>query len=346
MKFAPDPQTISASSSLSSDVLEVSHRNGDDSGQHPLDSRQLAATLRALLNNVECVILGKRDLIESCLIGLFAGGHILLEDVPGVGKTMLARSLATTLGVSFKRIQFTPDLLPSDITGTMIFDPNESRFHFREGPIFTHVALADEINRSSPKTQSALLECMEEGQVTVDLQTRPLPDPFFVIATQNPMESEGVYPLPDSQLDRFALRLSVGYPHPEAELMLMKGQRIHHPIDSLESVVDETQIRAMQAAVRRIAIADAVYEYILRIANASREHPKLRLGLSPRGALMLGRCAQAHAAFRERDFVLPDDVKAVAPAVMSHRLIGQPETRLSGGTRAVVEEILRTVPVG
>ncbi len=344
MKFAPDSQATPADAPVLS-PLETPHQN-DEAQEQRLDSGQLALTLRALSNNVERVILGKPELIEACLIGLLAGGHILLEDVPGVGKTMLARALATTLGVSFKRIQFTPDLLPSDITGTMIYDPNESRFHFREGPIFTHVALADEINRSSPKTQSALLECMEEGQVTVDLQSRPLPDPFFVIATQNPMESEGVYPLPDSQLDRFALRLSVGYPHPEAERLLMKEQRLHHPIDSLTSVVDAEQIRAMQGAVRRIAISDSVYDYILRIANASREHPKLRLGLSPRGALMLGRCAQSHAAFRQRDFVIPDDVKALAPAVMSHRLIGQPETRLSGGTRAVVEDILRSVPVG
>jgi MoxR-like ATPase len=341
MKFAPETQTTPLTPS--SPDVEVTD---NETSERLLNSRELASTLRALSDNVERVILGKSELIEACLIGLLAGGHILLEDVPGVGKTMLARALATTLGVSFKRIQFTPDLLPSDITGTMIYDPNESRFHFREGPIFTHVALADEINRSSPKTQSALLECMEEGQVTVDLQTRPLPDPFFVIATQNPMESEGVYPLPDSQLDRFALRLSVGYPHPDAERLLMKEQRVHHPIESLESVADAEQIRAMQGAVRRIAIADAVYDYILRIANASREHPKLRLGLSPRGALMLGRCAQSHAAFRGRDFVIPDDVKALAPAVMSHRLIGQPETRLSGGTRTVVEDILRSVPVG
>ncbi len=343
MKFAPEAQTTSTSSAPS---LPDGDTNGHAHDGLRLDSQELAGTLRALSSNVERVILGKRELVEACLMGLLAGGHILLEDVPGVGKTMLARALATTLGVSYKRIQFTPDLLPSDITGTMIYDPNESRFHFREGPIFTNVVLADEINRSSPKTQSALLECMEEGQVTVDVQSRPLPEPFFVIATQNPMESEGVYPLPDSQLDRFALRLSVGYPHPEAERLLMKEQRVQHPIDTLESVADAEEIRAMQSAVRRIAIADAIYDYILRIANASREHPKLRLGLSPRGALMLGRCAQAHAAFSGRDFVVPDDVKALAPAVMSHRLIGQPETRLAGGTRAVVDEILRTVPIG
>lgn len=311
-----------------------------------LSRQELSAQLSKLADNIESVILGKREVIESCLIGLMAGGHILLEDVPGVGKTMLARSLARTLGVSYKRIQFTPDLLPSDVTGTVVYDPNERRFHFREGPIFTHVVLADEINRASPKTQSSLLECMEEGQVTADLMTHKLPEPFFVIATQNPAESEGVYPLPDSQLDRFAMRLSVGYPDPAAELLMMKEQRHHHPIEDLESVTDVSHIRAMQAAVRQTAVHDNLYAYILRLANASRRHPQLSLGLSPRGALTLARCSQAHAALRGREFVLPDDVKAVAVAVMSHRLVAHSDARLGGfGAERIVEELLKSVPV-
>ena len=310
-----------------------------------LSPSELAALLRRLAANIETVILGKHKLIESCLIGLMAGGHILLEDVPGVGKTMLARSVARTLGTGYKRIQFTPDLLPSDVTGTVVFDPGERQFSFREGPIFSHVVLADEINRASPKTQSALLECMEEHQVTVDLQTRYLPEPFFVIATQNPVESEGVYPLPDSQLDRFAMRLSVGYPHPDAEKLLMKEQRIQHPIETLQSVTGIAEVRAAQAATRRVEIGEAIYDYILRLANATRAHPRLMLGLSPRGAITLARCAQGHAALRERDFVAPDDVKIVASAVMAHRLIAFPEARYGRGVEEIVEELLHSVPL-
>ena len=311
----------------------------------PLSPAQLAALLKRLADNIETVIVGKRGLVESCLIGLMAGGHILLEDVPGVGKTMLARSLARTLGTGYKRIQFTPDLLPSDVTGTVVFDPNERLFSFREGPIFSHVVLADEINRASPKTQSALLECMEEHQVTVDLKTRHLPDPFFVIATQNPVESEGVYPLPDSQLDRFAMRLSVGYPHPDAEKLLMKEQRIQHPIETLGSVTDVAEVSAAQEATRRVAIAEEIYDYILRLAGATRAHPRLMLGLSPRGAITLARCAQGHAALRGRDFVAPDDVKIVASAVMAHRLIAFPEARYGRGVEEIVEELLGSVPL-
>ncbi|PQV65454.1 MoxR-like ATPase [Abditibacterium utsteinense] len=340
--------TISGMTPLPSSLAENPSENSFEisSSGETISHEQLAALMKKLADNIETVIVGKRELIEACLIGLMAGGHILLEDVPGVGKTMLARSLARTLGTDFKRIQFTPDLLPSDVTGTVVFDPNERAFHFREGPVFSHVVLADEINRASPKTQSALLECMEEGQVTVDLETRKLPEPFFVIATQNPAESEGVYPLPESQLDRFAMRLSVGYPHPDAEKLLMKEQRLQHPIETLESVTDVHQIRAMQAATRLVAVHDEIYDYVLRLANATRNHPRLMLGLSPRGSIALARCAQAHAALRGRDYVIPDDVKAVAVPVMAHRLIPVPEARIGGeGAPQIARELLKSVAI-
>jgi len=315
-------------------------------GEPALDTAQFSAQIAALIANIEKVIVGKTAVVEGALIGLLAGGHVLLEDVPGVGKTMLARSIARSLGVTYKRIQFTPDLLPSDVTGTVVFDQADSNFHFREGPIFAHVVLADEINRASPKTQSSLLECMEENQVTADLKTHPLPSPFFVIATQNPTEYEGVYPLPESQLDRFAMRLAIGYPDANAEKSLMKNQREQHPIETLESVTDVNKVRALQEQVRHIAISDSVYDYILRLANATRTHPALTLGLSPRGALTLARTSQARAALQGRDFVLPDDVKATAAAVMSHRLIPHPEARLSGfSTERLVEELLSSVSI-
>lgn len=311
-----------------------------------MQSDQFARTMERLITNIEQVIVGKRDVIEGCLIGLLAGGHILLEDIPGVGKTTLAKSLARSLGVSYKRIQFTPDLLPSDVTGTVVFDQTNNHFKFREGPIFAHIVLADEINRTSPKTQSALLECMEEGQVTADLQTHQLPEPFFVIATQNPTEYEGVYPLPESQLDRFAMRLSIGYPAADAERELMKQQRLRHPLETLESVTDVGEIQAMQQLVHQVAVHDAMYDYVLRLAHASREHRQLLLGLSPRGALVLTRTAQAHALTRGHDYVTPDDVKAVAVPVMAHRMIPHPETRMSGfSNEHLVEELLRSVAV-
>jgi MoxR-like ATPase len=285
---------------------------------------QYAEIVSRLMQNIESVIVGKRGVVEGCLVGLLSGGHILLEDVPGVGKTMLAKTLARSLGASYKRIQFTPDLLPSDVTGTVVFDQTGGDFKFREGPVFSHVVLADEINRASPKTQSALLECMEEGQVTADIKTHQLPDPFFVIATQNPTEYEGVYPLPESQLDRFAMRLSIGYPNAAAERALMKQQRVQHPIENLQSVTDVHEVSEMQALARTVAVHDNLYDYVLRLAQATRSHRRLLLGLSPRGALTLVRAAQALAAARGREYATPDDVNTVAVPVMSHRLIAHP----------------------
>ncbi len=311
-----------------------------------MQSNEFVEIVSQLTRNIQSVIIGKNEVVESCVIGLLAEGHILLEDVPGMGKTTLAKSLARTLGVSAQRIQFTPDLLPSDLTGTVVWDQQENQFHFREGPVFAHVVLADEINRASPKTQSALLECMEEHQVTIDLKTHALPEPFFVIATQNPAEYEGVYPLPESQLDRFAMRLSIGYPSPEAEKTLIRNQRIEHPLEALQPITNVEQIRAMQSYVRSIAISDSIYDYILRLAQATREHSQIMLGLSPRGALTLARTAQALAATQGRDFVLPDDVKAVAPPVMSHRLLPHPEVRMNGfSADRLIEDLLRSVPI-
>ena len=311
-----------------------------------MQSNEFVEIVTQLTRNIQSVIIGKNEVVESCVIGLLAEGHILLEDVPGMGKTTLAKSLARTLGVSAQRIQFTPDLLPSDLTGTVVWDQQENQFHFREGPVFAHVVLADEINRASPKTQSALLECMEEHQVTIDLKTHVLPEPFFVIATQNPAEYEGVYPLPESQLDRFAMRLSIGYPSPEAEKTLIRNQRIEHPLEALRPVTDVAQIRAMQTYVRSIAISDSIYDYILRLAQATREHSQIMLGLSPRGALTLARTAQALAATQGRDYVLPDDVKAIAPPVMSHRLLPHPEVRMNGfSADRLIESLLQSVPI-
>ncbi|MGE0433304.1 MAG: AAA family ATPase [Planctomycetota bacterium] len=292
--------------------------------------------LDALTDNVARVIFGKRDLIRLALIPLLARGHLLLEDVPGVGKTMLARALARSIDAKFGRVQFTPDLMPLDITGSSVFLPNRGEFEFKPGPIFTDVLLADEINRATPRTQAALLECMAERQVTVDGTTHPLAPVFLVMATLNPIEQMGTWPLPEAQLDRFLLRLSIGYPDAEAELEVLEAQQklLKHPIESLGPVLSQAEVRVLQEAVTRVAIEPNVRRYIVDLASATRADEAFRLGVSPRGSLALMRSAQAFALLHGRMFVAPPDVQAILPHVWSHRLLLHPQAALAGTTMA------------
>ena len=307
------------------------------------DVQQLATRIIA---NVEQVIVGKRRIVELVLVALLCRGHVLIEDVPGTGKTMLARSIARSIGSSFKRIQCTPDLLPSDVTGVSIFNQQTREFEFRPGPIMAQIVLADEINRATPKTQSALLEAMEERQITVDGVTHSLPQPFIVLATQNPIEYEGTFPLPEAQLDRFLLRVHIGYADRLDEIAILKRQRDGHPIETLPTVVDAAELLHLQEVIKQVHVDDLIVEYIVSLAIATREHGDVYLGASTRGALALYRAAQAWAAMNGRDFVIPDDVKLLAQPVLGHRLIISPAARVRNVTaQAIIDEVLAAVPV-
>lgn len=302
--------------------------------------------VRAVVDAVEAAITGKRSTIEAALSVLLANGHLLIEDIPGVGKTTLAKALARALGCDFKRIQFTPDLLPSDVTGTSVFNQKTAEFEFRAGPVFANIVLADEINRTTPKTQSALLECMEERQVTVDGRTYPLPRPFFVIATQNNVEFEGTYPLPEAQLDRFMARISIGYPNRDAELYILEAQRRSRPVDTIEPVMTPQEVVELQELVRDVRVDQSIREYIVDVVQASRSTPQTYLGASPRGTLALMHLAQAWAFVRGRTFVTPDDVKMCARPALAHRIIVLSEYLVKGRTaEECVDAVLERVPV-
>ncbi len=299
-----------------------------------------------IASSVSEVIMGKGNEIRLTILGLFCRGHILLEDIPGVGKTMMAKSLARAIGCTFNRIQFTPDMLPSDITGVSIFNPKTREFEFRPGPIMAQIVLADEINRATPKTQSALLEAMEEGQMTVDGVTYRLSNPFLIMATQNPIEYEGTFPLPEAQLDRFMIRIQMGYPQPQEELEILSAQQYQHPINNLQQVVSLQEMLSVQQLIKDVYVAKEVKQYIINLVTASRRHPDVYLGSSPRGSLALFRTSQARAAMTARDYVIPDDVKALAEVTLAHRIIVGPAARIKNITsRTIVQDILQTTPV-
>jgi MoxR-like ATPase len=307
---------------------------------------KIQETGEKVVANVERVIVGKHNEVRLALVALMCRGHLLIEDVPGTGKTVLAKALARSLGCSFRRIQFTPDLLPSDVTGLSIYNQKNQEFEFRPGPIMAQVVLADEINRATPKTQSALLECMEERQATIDGTTYAMPDPFLVIATQNPIEYEGTFALPEAQLDRFMLRLRLGYPQPIEEVLILDEQKRTHPLDELEVVCSVDELRGMQSAVRDVYVDSTVAEYIVRLVNGTRNHPDVYLGASPRGSIALYRAGQALAGLLGRDYVIPDDIKALAEPALAHRLIIKTSASIHDVQAAnIIRELLDATPI-
>jgi MoxR-like ATPase len=307
---------------------------------------QVQTVARRIINNVKRVIIGKEAELELIVIGLLAQGHMLIEDVPGVGKTVLAKSLARSIGCTFKRIQFTPDMLPSDVTGVSVFNQKTREFEFRPGPIHAQIVVTDEINRATPKTQSALLEAMEERQVTVDGTTYPMDQPFLVLATQNPIEYEGTFPLPEAQLDRFLLRISLGYPEKDDEIRVLDSQQFRHPVETLEQVVSVEELLAAQDEIKEVYVDSLIKAYAVELVRQSRRHPDVYLGASPRGSLALYRTGRARAAVLGRDYVIPDDIKALAVSALAHRVIIGPAARIKDvSARSVVEEIVQGLPV-
>ncbi|HCI78296.1 MAG TPA: AAA family ATPase [Ktedonobacter sp.] len=308
--------------------------------------QDLATAVQRVVGNVERVIVGKADSVAFSLIAVICRGHILIEDVPGVGKTVLTKAIARSIGCTFKRIQFTPDLLPTDVTGVSIYNQKTGNFEFRPGPIMAQIVLADEINRATPKTQSALLEAMEEGQVTVDGNTYHLPEPFMVMATQNPIEYEGTFPLPEAQLDRFMMNISLGYPKASDEINILDSHQHRHPLEDLTQIMKADELVQIQQQVRDIHVDPSIREYIVSIANATRNHQNIYLGVSPRGSLALFRTAQALAAMRGRGYVIPDDIKLLAKPTLAHRIIVTPAARVRAITSTMIlDEILQSVPV-
>ena len=319
---------------------------GNGAGAEQVQSIDVRGLSARLAENVEKVIIGKHQEVQLTLIALLCQGHVLVEDVPGVGKTMLAKAIARSVGCTFKRVQFTPDLLPSDVTGVSVYNQKTGDFEYRPGPVLAQILLADEINRATPKTQSALLEAMEERQVSVDGVTYPLPRPFIVLATQNPIEYEGTFPLPEAQLDRFLIRLSLGYPGRSEEIEVLTRQQELHPLQSLTQVVDASELVTAQRAIRTVHVDMLIKEYIVSLVSATRKHEDVYLGASPRGSLALQLTAQARAAINGRDYVIPDDVKGMAESTLAHRLILNPSARIrNADSRSVVAEILRNTPV-